>query len=267
VREGASLTAEDALELGVIDLMADDVDSLLAEIDGRQVKVGDSTRPLATRGLAVEVETPDWRNRLLAILTNPNVAYILMLLGVYGLFFELSNPGNVLPGVAGAICLLLALYAFHVLPVNYAGVALMALGLAFIVAEAFVPSFGALGIGGGIAFIIGSLILMDTEVEEFTLSIPLVVVVAVASGVFLMSVVTMGLRQRRQPVVSGIEYMVGGVGEAMDAFDTEGRVRMHGEIWNARTSEPVSGGQRVRIRAVDGLVLEVTPLGTLKEER
>jgi len=260
VREGVSLTAEDALAENVIDLVAGDVRELMTKLDGYQVEVLGSERTLETDGLTVVTVEPDWRSRLLAIITNPNVAYILMMLGVYGLFFELSNPGNVLPGVAGAICLVLALYAFHVLPVNYAGVALILLGIAFMVGEAFVPSFGALGIGGAIAFVIGSLILVDTDIEGFELSLPLVIAIAAVSTAFFVSVMTMALRQRRRPVVSGMEELVGGVGEALDTFEREGRIRAHSEIWHARTAAPVEKGQRVRIRAMDGLVLEVEPL-------
>ena len=187
------------------------------------------------------------------------MAYILMLLGIYGLFFELSNPGNILPGVAGAICLLLALYAFQVLPVNYAGLALMLLGIAFMIGEAFVPSFGALGIGGAIAFIVGSLILMETDVEEYTISVPLVIGFALASVAFFSLVMTMVAKLRRKPIVSGEEQMVGSTGEVLDPFDSQGRIRVHGEVWEARTQVPLSRGERVRVKAIDGLVLRVEP--------
>jgi len=260
VREAASLTAEDALEENVIELIAADTSELLEKLDGREIEVLGNQKTLNTAGLVVEVVEPDWRSKLLAIITNPNVAYILMMLGVYGLFFELSNPGNILPGVAGAICLLLALYAFHVLPVNYAGVGLILLGIAFITAEAFVPSFGALGIGGAIAFVIGSLILMDTDVEGYEISVPLIVAIAGVSALFFMTVMTMAMRQRRQPVVSGREEMIGARGEAMADFDREGNVFAHGETWTARTREPVSKGQAVRVVGVDGVTLEVSPL-------
>jgi membrane-bound serine protease (ClpP class) len=260
VREGASLSAADALERGVIDLMAVDVPDLLRQLDGRSVQVMGYERKLATTGAALVVVEPDWRSRLLAVITNPNVAYILMLLGVYGLFFELANPGNILPGVAGAICLLLALYAFQVLPVNYAGVALILLGLAFMVAEVFVPSFGALGIGGAVAFIIGSVILMETDVPGYGVSLPLVVSFSLLSAVFFMTVMTMVVRQRRQPVVTGHEEMVGSIGEATDAFAESGHIRVHGELWQAQSSAPIAKGQRVRVRALEGLTLLIEPL-------
>ncbi len=260
VREGVSLTASDALRAGVIELLARDVTELLERLDGREIRIGERTVRLVTAGVPVTVVTPDWRNRLLALLTNPNVAYVLMLLGIYGLFFELANPGQVLPGVAGAISLVLALYAFHVLPVNWAGFALIALGLAFMTAEVFVPSFGALGIGGAVALVVGSLILVDTGVEAFALSIPLVVAVAGISVLFVLSVVTLALRQRHRPVVSGIEQMIGIEGEALEDFTGEGRVLLHGETWTARSRVHIGKGQRLRVRAIDGLVAEVEPV-------
>lgn len=260
VREAESLTAEDAHEQGVIEIIAVDLPNLLEQLDGREVNVLGHSRVLDTDGLTLEVVEPDWRNRLLGIIANPNVAYILMLLGVYGLFFELSNPGNVLPGVAGAICLLLALYAFQVLPVNYAGLALVVIGIGFMIGEVFVPSFGALGIGGAIAFLIGSLILMDTDLEGYTVSIPLVVALTVLSAAFFMTVMTMAVKQRKRGVVSGQEEMLGSIGEAVDAFEETGRIHVHGELWKARTSHPVKRGQSVKVQAIDGLTLLIEPL-------
>lgn len=260
VREAASLSAEEALKEGVIDVVALDVSQLLQQLDGRRLDVLGHERALHTKGALVVTVEPDWRNELLAIITNPNVAYILMLLGIYGLFFELSNPGGILPGVAGAICLLLALYAFQVLPVNYAGLGLILLGIAFMVGEIFMPSFGALGIGGVIAFAIGSLILMETELEEYTLSVPLVIAVTLVSTAFFMMVMTMFVRQRRQAVVTGQEQMVGAVGEALEAFEARGYVRVHGERWQAETACPVRQGERVRVRALEGLTLIIEPL-------
>ncbi len=259
VREAASLSSEDALAAGVIDVVADDLTGLFRALDGRSVDVLGEERVLRTAGAIPDVLEPDWRSRLLAIITNPNVAYILMLLGIYGLFFELSNPGSILPGVAGAISLLLALYAFHILPVNYAGLALMLLGIAFMVAEVFAPSFGALGVGGAIAFIVGSLMLMDTEVEEYTLSMPLVIGFAVATMAFFTLVLSMVARLRRKPVVSGQEEMIGSLGEALEPFDARGSVRVHGERWEARTGQPLVKGQSVRVKAIEGLVLTVEP--------
>ncbi len=260
VREGVSLTAEDALNEGVIDLVAYDVDDLLKQLDGRLVVVDDKTRKLQTSDIKIETLEPDWRNRLLAIITNPNVAYILMLLGIYGLFFELSNPGSIFPGVIGGICILLALYAFHVLPVDYAGVALILLGLGLMVAELFAPSFGILGIGGGVAFVIGSMILIDTDIEAFRISLPLIVVVAMVTALFVFSLVSLAIKQRRKPVVSGREEMIGSVGEATAAFEDVGQIRIHGELWEAHSKGPVNRGQRVKVYAMQGLTLLVEPL-------
>jgi len=259
VRDAASLNANDALDANVIDIVAEDLADLVGQLDGFQLEVMGQARTLETEGLLVETLEPDWRNRLLTVITNPNVAYILMLLGIYGLFFELYNPGSIVPGVIGAICLLLALYAFQVLPVNYAGFALILIGIAFMVGEAFMPSFGALGIGGAIAFVVGSLILMETDVEGFQVSVGLILMFTVMSGGLFLVVMSMALQQRHRPVVSGQEEMVGIVGEVIDAFDGEGHIRVHGELWRARTSRPVAAGDSVRVRKIDGLTLVIEP--------
>ncbi len=259
VRKGSSLSAAEALEKNVIDAMAEDIDDLLSKLDGRKITIRDAELTLATEGWTIEIVEPDWRSRLLAVITNPNVAYILMLLGIYGLFFELYNPGALVPGIVGAISLVLALYAFHVLPVNYAGVALILIGVALIVTELFLPSFGVIGIGGVAAFIIGSIILMDTDVEGFAVSMPLVVTVGMAAAALFSATVLLAVRQRKRPVVSGREEMIGAAAEALGAFSDFGQVRAHGEIWSARTSEPVARGQHLRIKNIDGLVLEVEP--------
>jgi membrane-bound serine protease (ClpP class) len=260
VRDAASLSAEEAVQQNVIDLVVGDLEGLMEALDGRVIEIDGHEITLATAGLEVVVELPDWRSELLAIITNPNVAYMLMLLGVYGIFFELANPGAIVPGVIGAIALVLALYAFHVLPVNYAGVALILIGMAFMVGEMFMPSFGALGIGGLAAFIAGSVILLDTELEAFSLSLPLIVGLALASAAFTMMVTGLALRQRRKPVVSGRELLIGSVGEALEPFTGDGAVRVMGERWQAHSRVPVVAGQPVRVTAIDGLQLEIEPL-------
>jgi len=259
VRQAASLSAEEALELKVIDLIAPDLDRLAAQLNGREVQLPDGNRTLDTRELRLQTIEPDWRNRLLSILSNPNVAYILMLVGIYGLIYEFANPGSILPGTAGVICLLLALYAFHVLPVNYAGLALILLGLAMMIGEAFVPSFGALGVGGVVAFVIGSLILIDTDQPGYGISLPLIVTVAVASAFMLVLVAGMALRSHRRPVVSGREEMLGARGYAVTAFDTRGTVHVHGEMWQARSDRPLEENQPIRVTGREGLMLKVTP--------
>jgi len=266
VREGVSLSSEEALSEGVIDLIAKDIPDLLEKLDGRQVKLQGETLNLDTDGMVVERLAPDWRSRLLAVIGNPNVAYVLMLIGIYGLIYEFANPGTFVSGTVGAISLLLALYAFQVLPINYAGVALIVLGLALMIGEAFAPSFGALGIGGVIAFVIGSVILIDTDSPGFSIALPLILSLAIVSAGIIFLVMSMAIRSRNRPVVSGAEQMVGSTGEALDAFAGQGSVRVHGEVWNARTDNPVEPGQRIRVTGIKGLILEVTP-DAAQEER
>lgn len=259
VRSGASLSAEEALQRDVIDAMAANIDELLAKLDGQTIKTRDAELTLATGDWTIETVEPDWRSKLLAVLTNPNIAYILMLLGIYGLIFELYNPGAVIPGIVGAISLVLALYAFHVLPVNFAGVVLIMIGVALIVTELFLPSFGAIGIGGVAAFIIGSIILIDTDIEGYTVSMPLIVTVALVAAALFTTTIYLAVRQRKRPIVSGREQMIGASAEALASFSTSGQVMAHGERWLARASEPVVRGQRLRIKNIDGLTLEVEP--------
>jgi membrane-bound serine protease (ClpP class) len=259
VREAASLPADEALEKGVIDLVATDMDDLLRQLQGRTVTVMGTSRVLETAGVQIEIIAPDWRSRLLAVITDPNVAYVLMLIGIYGLFFEFANPGYVLPGVAGAISLVLALYAFQILPVNYAGLALLSLGLMFMLAEAFVPSFGALGIGGVIGFVIGSIILFDQSEAGYAVSLPLILALALLSAGFFMFVVGAAIKARQRPVVSGREELLQASGEVLDDFAGSGRIRVHGEVWQAVTKVPLRRGEKVRVRSVEGLVLSVEP--------
>jgi membrane-bound serine protease (ClpP class) len=266
VREGASLSAEEALALNVIDLIASDVESLLKAIDGRVVRIGDDERRLTSAELVVVRQQPNWKTRLLAIISDPNVAYILLLVGIYGLVYEFSNPGAVLPGTVGAVSLLLALYAFQLLPINYAGMALIILGLALMIAEAFAPSFGALGLGGAAAFIVGSFILIDTEAPGFGLSIPLIVGFAIGSALLLFFVVGMALRAYRRPVSSGSEEMIGAEGEAVDGFPGDGSIHVHGEIWTARSPAAIPPHARVRVIGRDGLSLVVEPLAAATDQ-
>ncbi len=260
VREGASLSAEEALRRGVIDLIAMDLNQLLQALNGREVKVQGLTRKLTTANASVEFIEADWRSRLLGVITNPTIAYLLLLLGAYGLFFELMSPGYVLPGVIGAICLLLALYAFQLLPVNYAGLALIAVGIGFMVAELFASGFGALGIGGVIAFVIGSVILFDPDISGYAPSLPLIAGVALLSAGFFMGVLAKALKVRRRPVVSGAEEMVGSIGQAAEDFAGSGWVRAHGEAWHAFSIAALKRGQKVRVTRIEGLTLIVEPL-------
>ncbi len=260
VREAASLHAEEAVRLRVADFIATDIDDLLAKIEGRRIEVqGKETRLNALKGATLVAFEPDWRTKLLSVITDPNVAVILMMLGTLGLIFELSNPGYVLPGVVGGICLLLGLYAFQTLPVNYAGFGLILLGLAFMVAEAFMPSFGALGIGGIVAFVVGSIILFDTGVEGYDIAWQLITVVALVTGAILFGIVMLAVRSRRRAVVSGAEELLGARGEALGAFADQGWVHVHSENWQARTRERLVRGQRIRVTGRDGLTLLVEP--------
>jgi len=259
VREAVSLSASDALKKKVIDLVAEDVPDLLRRLDGRKLKVSDAERVLKTADVVATAVEPDWRTRFLAVVTDPSIAYILILLGIYALVFEFSNPGLVFPGVVGAICVLIALYAFHLLPVNYAGLALMLVGIAFMVGELFFPAYGSLGIGGAIAFVIGSVILIDTDVPGFGVPFSLVLGLAAGSAAFLFLVVGMALKGHRRPVVSGREELLGSTGEALEDFEQEGWARVHGETWRIRSAAPLKAGQRVRVVAMHGLLLEVVP--------
>ncbi len=259
VREAASLSAGEALEQKVIDLVAEDLDRLLAALDGREVKLESGPVTLRLADAEVQRLQPDWRTKLLAVLTDPNVAYILMLVGIYGLIFELANPGSLVPGVLGGICLLLALFAFQALPINYAGLALMLLGMAFMVGEVFVPSFGILGIGGVVAFVIGSVILFDSDSSFFSISMGLIAGFALVSLVLLFGIAAMAVRAHRRPVVSG-DQLIGAEGEVLSDFTGHGRIRLQGEIWNAIADEQLRRGDRVRVVAREGLRLRVVRL-------
>ena len=265
VREAVSLPAEEALRIGVIDLVATDLQDLLRQVQGRTVTVKGREKTLNTENANLVRIEPDWRNRLLSVISNPNIAYVLMLIGVYGLIYEFANPGAILPGTVGAISLVLALFAFQALPVNYAGVALILIGLALMIGEAFVPSFGALGLGGMVAFIIGSVILIDTEAPGYGISLPLIVSFAVVTTLTMVLVVGMAIKSRQRPVVSGSEQLVGAEGLAVGAFADEGSVRVHGEVWRARTDRTLHDGQSVRVTGREGLILLVTP-ATQNEE-
>ena len=255
VREAVSLTSEEALEINVIDLMAASHADLVHQLDGREVVMETGRIALATKELTIERFDPDWRTKILTVITDPNIAYILMLLGIYGLIYELANPGFILPGIVGTICLLLALYTFQILPINYAGLALIVLGITFLVAEAFVPSFGALGIGGLIAFVVGSVILLDEE--GMRISLFLIGSTAFVSAGFILWVMSRLYTMRRKKVITGSEEMIGITGEAMEDFTEQGRVWVHGESWQAKSSAPVKKGQKIQVTAKEGLLLKI----------
>lgn len=257
VREAASLPAAEALKLNVIDIVAANMGDLLKQIDGREVTVLGQKRLLQTAGKTVEKLQPDWRSRFLSVITNPNIAYILMLIGIYGLLLEFSNPGAIVPGTIGAISLLLALYAFQLLPINYAGMGLILLGVALMVGEAFEPSFGILGIGGLVAFVVGSIILMDTHAPGFGIEITVIITFAILSALIFIFVIGMAFKARRRPVVSGVEELLGGDAVVLNDFTQEGVVNIHSETWKAHTQTPLHKGQHVKITGTKGLILEV----------
>jgi len=259
VRGAASLTANAALEQKVIDLVARDLPDLLARIDGREVRIDNRTVKLATHDLTVVNVKPDWRTELLAVITNPTVAYGLMLIGIWGLLLEGYNPGAVLPGVVGSICLLIALFAFQILSVNYAGLALLVLGTAMIIAEFFFPTYGSLGAGGVVAFIVGSLILFDTDVPGMHIARSLIAGIATGGALVIAGIVYLATRSQRRPVATGAQGMVGDMAEVVADFTGKGRVRYGGELWNARSSAALRAGDMARIVKVEGLTLWIEP--------
>lgn len=258
VREGSNLTASEALKKNVIDYLADDLDDLLAQLDGHTVQLITGERRLNTVDAKTVRLDPDWRTKLLSLITSPNIAYILMLIGIYGIIFELANPGEIFPGVLGSISLILAFFAFQVMPVNYTGLALIILGIMFMIGEAFVPSFGVLGIGGVAAFIVGSVILWEDP--NLRVALPLVFGTAIAIGGFSIWVIGRLLKIRRSRVVTGSEELIGMIGTARESFTISGRVWVHSELWNADTTAPVESGQKVRVTGVNGLRLAVEPV-------
>ena len=260
VRGAASLSASSALKENVIDVVARDLPDLLSQIDGREVRIANSHVKLATKGLEIENLEPDWRVELLSVITNPTIAYGLLLIGIYGLLFEGYNPGAVFPGVVGAISLLIALFAFQILSVNYAGLALVAVGVGMIVAEFFFPTFGSLGLGGLVAFVVGSLILFDTDTPGMNIGLPVIGAIATAGGLAIAATAWVASRSLRRPVVTGVQTMVGATGEVLETFTGKGRIRYGGEIWNALSDSAVRAGQLVRITRVDGLTVWVEPV-------
>ena len=257
VRSAVSLPAADALSLHVIDVIANDVPDLLRQIDGRTAKVAGKPERLATAGLDVTNVPPDWRTELLALVTNPNVAFILLLIGVYGLILEFFNPGAVAPGLIGAISLFVALYALALLPINYAGAALVLIGIGLMIAEAHIGAFGAIGVGGVAAFVIGALMMFPSRAPGFALSYAVVIGTAICSAALFLLALAVLLRSRKRPVVTGTEALIGAEGETVSWQDGEGRVRVHGEIWRARSNGSLQVGSHVKVVSRDGLVLGV----------
>lgn len=260
VREAATLNPREALEQRVIEIVAADISELLTKLDGRKVTVAKADRVLATRTAQIDRFEPDFISKVLGVLADPNVSLILMMIGIYGLIFELANPGNVLPGVIGTIALVLGLYSLHQLPLDYAGLALLLLGIAFMVAEAFTPTFGVLGVGGVVAFVFGAAMLIDSDIPEFQISWPVIAATAAASAAFLILLIGYLWQTHKLRVKSGMEQMVGSTAVVIDWAGQEGHVWVMGERWNARGDRAYAVGDELLVRKMDGLTLIVTAL-------
>jgi len=257
VVEAANLTASEALAQDVIDLMADDIDSLLSQLHGRVTTIDGQTVTLDLSNPDVVQVEPDWRHEFLAMITDPNVAYILLMIGIYGLILEFYNPGMGLPGITGVICLLLGAFALQMLPINYAGLALIIVGVALMIVEALSPSFGVFGLGGVVAFVLGSVMLMDTDIEAFQISLAIIGAFAVASaGIFLYALGAV-IANRRRHVTTGKEAMLGALAVANEDFAGTGHVRAFSENWRAVSDQPVKKGEQLEVTGVEGLTLKV----------
>ncbi|MDA9909040.1 nodulation protein NfeD [Gammaproteobacteria bacterium] len=260
VTDAATLSATEALGLNVIDIVADDLDDLLVQMNGMQVTVDGQVMVLATSDKTLHMDTSDWRTEFLKVITDPNLILILGMLGAYGILIEFYNPGFGFAGITGAICLLLAAYGLQLLPINYAGLGLILFGLILIISEAFIPSFGILGIGGVISFVIGSIILVDTDLGMFRVSMPLISSVVAAAAMLLIVTMRIFMKIRQQAPVSGIQIFVGKTAEVIGSFDESGIVKVEGELWQALTDTPVHAGDKVRIKEINGLELIVTKI-------
>lgn len=260
VREGESLSSSEALEIGVIDLIAENPQQLLTMIDGKSVRLPNRQAQIDTKGMTIEVIEIDWKTKLLSIISDPNIAYILLIIGIYGLIFEGYNPGTFIPGVIGAICLLLAFYALQIMPVNYVAAGLLVLGIALLVVEAFAPSFGILGVGGIIAFILGSFLLFNEPETGMAIAMPILIFVTIVSVILLSFVLSLAIRARNRPVVSGKEEMLSEIGIVEHDFEDKGWIKIHGEIWKASSAQPLKAGQQVKVVAVNDLDLVVAPI-------
>ena len=257
VRSAVSVPASEALSLHVIDAIANDVPDLLKQIDGKTVTVNGKPQRLATAGLTVVDVPQDWRTELLGIITNPDVAFVLMLVGVYGIVLEFFNPGAVAPGLIGTISLLVALYALAFIPINYAGAALVIVGIGLMIAEIHIGAFGALGVGGIVAFVIGALLMFPARAAGFAPSAGIVIGAAIASAALILLVLAALLRSRKRPVVTGGEALIGAQGETVSWEGEQGLVRVAGEIWRARAAAPLAAGAHIKVVKRDGLVLRV----------
>ncbi len=259
VRQAASLDAEQALKQNVIDFIANDINQVVKQSNNTMVKLNGVETPVELNNVTFVEREQDWRFKLLSVLTNPNVAYILMLLGMYGLLLEFYSPGVGLAGVLGGICLVLAMYSLQMLPISYAGLALLVLGIMLMVAEAFSPSFGVLGLGGIVAFVVGSIMLMDTDLPGYQIAAPLIAGFTIVSVVFFFVIVTLLLKSRRRPVTTGVQILIGTQAEVVDCSKADGqyRVLVNGEVWQAKGPQSLKQGDKVTVTNVQGLWLEI----------
>jgi len=260
VRGAASLSANAALERGVVDIVAPDINSLLEQLNGRQATIEGETRIVETAGVSIREIEPDWITQILATITNPNIALLLLMIGIYGLFFEFLNPGAIVPGTVGTISLLIGMYALAVLPVDYVGVALIVLGIGLMVAEAFAPSFGVLGIGGIAAFVFGAAMLFDTDMPAFRVNWSAIAAFGVFSAGFVILVVRLGLRSFQHRIVSGAEELIGAKATVLDWQGGQGHVFVHSERWNAQGPHDLSEGEMAIVDEIAGLKLAVSRL-------
>ena len=257
VRESVSITEEEALKLKVVDLVVPNLDSLLAKMDGRKVKIDSEEKVLVTKGVSINRRQMGWRYRFLDIISNPTIAYIMLMLGIYGIFFELSNPGAILPGVVGAIFLILAFFALQMLPINYAGLALILLGIILFIAEVKITSFGMLSVGGAVCMLLGSIMLAEKLPEYMKISKGVIIPVVLVSAGFFLFAVTMAIRARRRKPTTGIEGLIGEEGFSESLIFPEGTVSIHGEIWRAECDERIEKGERIKVVGVDNLKLKI----------
>lgn len=257
VQDAATMTADEALRAKVINIIAKDRNDLFAQLNGKIVTQDGQKIQLVTEKAKIDSMPPDWRTRFLEVVTDPTVAYLLLLLGIYGIFFELVNPGYMLPGVVGAISFLIALYALQLLPVNYAGLALIVLGLAFIVGEAFAPSFGALGIGGTIAFVMGSILLISSDSESYQIARSAIGAMAAVNLIILFALIAMLLKARKRKLQHGVMILIGAEGRALGEIDTYGQAVIKGEIWSVHAKKPIKADKPIKVIAAEGLQLEV----------
>ncbi|WP_413111514.1 NfeD family protein [Thaumasiovibrio sp. DFM-14] len=261
VSEAASIDSHDAADLNVIDFVANSLDEVVEKSQGRVVTLDNHKVTLSFSEIRWVERQPDWRAELLAVLTNPNIAYLLMMIGIYGIILEFYNPGIGLPGILGGICLLLAMYALQMLPLNYAGLALLLLGIVLMIAEAFSPSFGLFGLGGIVAFVFGSIFLFDSDIPGFQVALPLIAGISLFSVLVIILMLTLLLKVRRQGVTTGAEVMIGKTTVVVDELaDGRGEVLLGGERWSAVSSLPLKKGQQVIVTELKGLTLVVNIL-------